>query len=269
MKVTAFVGSARKKHTYHATEQFLEKLQSLGDVDCEIVMLSDYDVRVCRGCLSCLNRGEELCPLKDDRDLLIKKISDSDGVVFASPNYSFQVSAIMKIFLDRLGFMFHRPRYFGKAFTGIVAQGIYGGGKIVKYLDFAGTGMGFNTVKGCCIVSREPVPEKTGMANDRKLDRLARKFHSRLVRNACPAPSLLWLMIFRMSRTSIGRLLDENWRDFGYFREKGWFESDYYYPVVLNPFKKLAGKLFDMLAARMARGENKSAPRAARLDTTP
>jgi len=226
MKVTAFVGSARKKHTYHATEQFLKKLQSLGDVDYEIVMLSDYDVRVCKGCLSCLNRGEELCPLKDDRDLLIKKISDSDGVVFASPNYSFQVSAIMKIFLDRLGFMFHRPRYFGKAFTGIVAQGIYGGGEIVKYLDFAGTGMGFNTVKGCCIVSREPVPEKTGMANDRKLDRLARKFHSRLVRNACPAPSLLWLMIFRMSRTSIGRLLAENWRDFSYFREKGWFESD-------------------------------------------
>ena len=269
MKVTAFVGSARKKHTYHATEQFLKKLQSLGDVDYEIVMLSDYDVRVCKGCLSCLNRGEELCPLKDDRDLLIKKISDSDGVVFASPNYSFQVSAIMKIFLDRLGFMFHRPRYFGKAFTGIVAQGIYGGGEIVKYLDFAGTGMGFNTVKGCCIVSREPVPEKTGMANDRKLDRLARKFHSRLVRNACPAPSLLWLMIFRMSRTSIGRLLDENWRDFRYFREKGWLESDYYYPVVLNPLKKLAGMLFDMLAARMSRGENKSAPRAARLDTTP
>ncbi len=33
-------------------------------------------------------------------------------------------------FLDRLGFVFHRPRFFGKAFTSIVAQGIYGGGKI-------------------------------------------------------------------------------------------------------------------------------------------
>lgn len=62
-------------------------------------------------------RGEELCPLKDDRDLLIGRMMSSDGVVLASPNYSFQVSAIMKIFLDRLGFVFHRPRFFGKAFT--------------------------------------------------------------------------------------------------------------------------------------------------------
>jgi multimeric flavodoxin WrbA len=42
MKVTAFVGSARKKHTYNATEKFLQKLQSLGDIEYEIVLLSDY-----------------------------------------------------------------------------------------------------------------------------------------------------------------------------------------------------------------------------------
>jgi multimeric flavodoxin WrbA len=86
--------------------------------------------------------------LKDDRDVLIEKVMASDGVVFASPNYSFQVSAIMKTFLDRLGFAFHRPRFFGKTFTSIVAQGIYGGNKIVDYLDFVGFGLGFNTVKG-------------------------------------------------------------------------------------------------------------------------
>ena len=44
MKVTAFVGSARKKHTYNSTEQFLHKLQSLGDIEYEIVTLSDYDL---------------------------------------------------------------------------------------------------------------------------------------------------------------------------------------------------------------------------------
>ncbi len=89
--------------------------------------------------------------MKDDRDVLIEKIMASDGVVFASPNYSFQVSAIMKAFLDRLGFAFHRPRFFGKTFTSIVTQGIYGGGKIVDYLDFVANGLGFNTVKGSCI----------------------------------------------------------------------------------------------------------------------
>jgi len=32
-KVTAFVGTARKKHTYYAAHQFLSSLQSLGDVE--------------------------------------------------------------------------------------------------------------------------------------------------------------------------------------------------------------------------------------------
>jgi len=35
----------------------------------------------------------------------------SDGVIFATPNYSFQVSGIMKVFLDRLGFAFHRRAF--------------------------------------------------------------------------------------------------------------------------------------------------------------
>lgn len=253
MKVTAFVGSAQKRHTYNATDRFMKQLRSRGDIEYEIVALSDYNIQICKGCRLCLDRGEELCPLKDDRDILIKKMYDSDGIIFATPNYSFQVSGIMKIFLDRLGFMFHRPRFFGKTFTGLVAQGIYGGGEIVKYLNFVGTGLGFNTVKGRCITTREPIPEKQQKINDANIDSLSRKFYSQLIKNEYPAPSLLWLMIFRMSRSSLRVILDESWRDYVYYGEKGWFESDYYYPVTLNPFKKLIGKIFDSVATRMAR----------------
>ncbi len=104
MRVTAFIGSARKKNTYKASEQFLQKLRSLGDIEYEIVMLSDYNLEICKGCLLCFNKGEEFCPFKDDRDRLIEKMISSDGVIFASPTYSFQVSGLMKIFLDRLAF---------------------------------------------------------------------------------------------------------------------------------------------------------------------
>ena len=107
----------RKKSTYHAVRQFLDNLQSLGDVKYEIVALSDYRLGLCGGCKVCFSKGEEFCPQKDDRDVLIEKMTSSDGVVFATPNYSFQVSALMKMFLDRLGFVFHRPRFFGKRFT--------------------------------------------------------------------------------------------------------------------------------------------------------
>ena len=76
MKVTAFVGSARKKHTYTAAKRLLENLKSLGDVEYEIVGLSDYNLKTCRGCKRCCDIGEEFCPLNDDRDKLIKKMNE-------------------------------------------------------------------------------------------------------------------------------------------------------------------------------------------------
>ena len=251
MKVTAFVGSARKKHTYNTTELLLQKLRSLGDIEYEIVQLSDYNLGTCKGCILCMNKGEELCPLKDDRDKLIEKIINSDGVIFASPNYSFQVSGFMKIFLDRLGFIFHRPRFFGKAFTSIVAQGIYGGNNIVKYLNFIGGGFGFNVVKGCCINSLEPMTEKGRIKIDKIIDKQSKRFYSTLIKKEYPTPSLFELMIFRMARTSRKIMLNENFRDYTYCMENGWFESDYYYPVKLSAFKKLAGKFFDMVGTRI------------------
>jgi multimeric flavodoxin WrbA len=63
-KVTAFVGSAHRKNTHKAVVQFLENLEALGDVECEIVTLSKYDLGICRGCRLCFERGEEYCPSK-------------------------------------------------------------------------------------------------------------------------------------------------------------------------------------------------------------
>lgn len=257
MKVTAFIGNAQKRHTYHATEQFLENLQSLGDIKCEIVQLSDYHIETCKGCRLCIDKGEEFCPLKDDRDLLIEKIMNSDGVIFATPNYSFQASAWMKIFLDRLGFMFHRPRFFGIAFTSLVNQGIYGGQKIVKYLDFIGFGLGCNVVKGCCILTIVPVTEKRKRINDKIIVMQSEKFYSRLIKNKYPTPSLIKLFLFRMARSSMKIMLDENNRDYTFYKNNGWFESDFYYPVKLNPIKRLSGKLFDRRVAYVARTKNK------------
>jgi multimeric flavodoxin WrbA len=85
-RVTAFVGSAHKKITHSAVRQFLDDLKSLGDVEAEIVTLSDYQIGTCRGCRLCFEKGEEFCPLKDDRDALFAKIEASDGVVFWCPN---------------------------------------------------------------------------------------------------------------------------------------------------------------------------------------
>jgi multimeric flavodoxin WrbA len=253
-KVTAFVGAARKGHTYKAVREFLDRLESFGDVESELVLLSDYRIETCRGCKLCFEKGEEFCPFHDDdRDVLIAKMMASDGVVFASPNYSFQVSGLMKVFLDRLGYLFHRPSFHGRSATSIVVQGIYGGGKIVKYLDFAAWGLGFRTTKGSVHTAFEPMTAKDQGKRDVALAKQARRFHALLSKPAYRTPGLAELAVFRMGRTSIRLELDETSRDWRYYRDKGWFEGDYYYPVKLGPAKRAAGGLFDFVGARMAK----------------
>ncbi len=249
--ITAFVGSARKGGlTLAATRQFLDNLQSFGDVKTEIVFLSECNLGICRGCKSCFNRGEEHCPFKDDRDILIEKMMKSDGVVFASPVYSFQVSALMKIFLDRLGFVFHRPCFHGKTFTCIVVQGIMGGGKVVKYLEFAGRGLGFNVSKGICITALEPMTERDRRKMNETLAHFGKRFHEQLSKPAFVAPSILQLTIFRMARTRVKLMLGNESRDYCYYRDHGWFDSDYYYPARLGPLKKALGAASDWMVAR-------------------
>jgi multimeric flavodoxin WrbA len=240
-RITVFVGSARKGNTHKAVMQFLTNLQALGDVEYEIVTLSNYELKPCRGCRVCFEKGEAFCPLKDDRDMLMDKITASDGVIFATPNYTWDMTGIMKTFLDRFGFACHRPRYFGKTFTSIVTQGIGRGDKIVEYFDFLGKILGFNTVKGSCITALDPRTEKDQQKIDKVLAAHSKRFYARLEKPAYPAPTWFMLMGFRMGRTTMRQMLDDGSCDYRYYAEKGWFESDYYYPTRLGPLKKVAG----------------------------
>ncbi len=252
-KITAFVGTPRKKSTYDAARQFLENLRTLGDVEPEIVALSDYRLGLCGGCKLCFSKGEEFCPQKDDRDVLIEKIMASDGVVLATPNYSFQVSGLTKMFLDRLGFAFHRPRFFGKTFTSIIAQGFFGGDKIVSYLDFVANGLGFNTVKGSSITVFDPMTENEKQKMASTLAEHSRRFYERLLKQPYPVPTFFKLWGFRMGRTSVKLTLNEKDRDYTYYRDKGWLESEYYYPVRLGVLKTAAGSLFESMTIRSMR----------------
>ena len=262
--VTAFIGSGRKKRglTYRATRLFLDNLESRGDVRGEIVFLSEYELGLCRGCKVCFSRGEEHCPLKGDRDLLIEKMLASDGIVLASPNYSFQVSSTMKAFLDRLGYVFHRPIFFGKTFTSITVQGFLGGKEIEKYFRLVGKCLYCNVVKGSCITALEPPTAKDLQKMNSALARQSRQFYTQLSKPVQLAPPLFNLMGFRMGRTCVKQTLREDERDYIHYRDRGWLESDYFYPSSLGPFKRALGAIFDRFFARVYKRPSK-APRPA------
>ena len=250
-KVTAFIGTETRKYTYRAVQEFEKRLKERGEVEFEYVFLSDYTLDYCRGCKVCFDRGEEYCPLKDDRDVLLRKMEESDGVVFASPNYAFHMSARMKNFLDRAAFAIHRPKFFGRPCTAVVAQGAFGGGDIVKHLGTAGANMGFHTTKGCCVTTREPMTDARSNKLVQETRKAADRFHEALSRPT-PAPSFSRLMLFRVTRSSISAL-DDSYRDYRYYRDMGWFESDYFHETKLNPLKKLAGGVSDFVGRQMAK----------------
>ncbi|MBN2819357.1 MAG: hypothetical protein JXP36_10330 [Bacteroidales bacterium] len=58
-------------------------------------------------------------------------------------------------------------------------------------------------------------------------------------------------MIFRMSRTSIKLKLDENFKDFRFYKKKGWFNAYFYYAVKLSPVRKFMRCIFDYIALKV------------------
>ncbi len=57
-------------------------------------------------------------------------------------------------------------------------------------------------------------------------------------------------MLFRMVRSGI-KSTKVKLYDYYYFRDKGWFESNYYYEIKLGPLKKMMEKIFDCLGSQL------------------
>lgn len=100
MKVIAINGSPRKgKNTAIMLQTALDAAAELGATT-ELVELSDYHLKFCTGCNSCL-RNTTCSITDDDNGLLHEKLLEADGVILGSPCYFGNVSGLMKNFMDR------------------------------------------------------------------------------------------------------------------------------------------------------------------------
>ncbi|MGE5473735.1 MAG: NAD(P)H-dependent oxidoreductase, partial [Ignavibacteriales bacterium] len=134
MKILVIMGSPRKGNTYRATKKIEEFMQSLGNVEFEYIMLRDAGLSQCSGCLACFGKGEDHCPHKDSAHIIEQKMHDADGVIFATPVYGISVSALMKTFIDRFSYIFHRPRFFDKKALLLSTAGALGNKEVLDYL---------------------------------------------------------------------------------------------------------------------------------------
>ncbi len=244
-KIVAVIGSPRTGDTFNAVRLFEEKLGALCEFEIEYIQLKDRDIQPCRGCLTCVARGEEHCPLKDDTEEIMRKLLSADGIIFASPVYSLQISGQLKMFIDRIAYIFHRPCFFDKAFIAITVQAVNGHEDALAYLNKIAHIWGLTAVPGL-VLRTPPGFRSAGLLakNTEKAEKAARDFFSVLYGRRLRKPKWKDFIMFRMTR-SFMPYMSFMAKDCEYYQARGWMESDYYYPVKLRLGKKLAGRFFD------------------------
>lgn len=103
-KVLTIETSPRKHgNTEIMAERFLEGAKEAGH-ETERISLYDQNLQFCRGCLACQKTRE--CVIKDDVNVMLRKIQDADVLVFSTPIYFYEMTGQMKTLLDRTNPLF-------------------------------------------------------------------------------------------------------------------------------------------------------------------
>ncbi|MCP4717325.1 MAG: flavodoxin family protein [Deltaproteobacteria bacterium] len=122
MKIVAINGSPNGADgtTGSTLAAVLESAAAAG-ADTELFELGTLSVGPCISCYTCQRTGE--CVIDDDYQEIKAAMLAADGIIFATPNYIYNVSAQIKALLDRSFSMIHCQSLHGKYGACVLATG--------------------------------------------------------------------------------------------------------------------------------------------------
>lgn len=143
----------------------------------------------------------------------------------------------------------------------IVVQGVYGGGKITKYLNEVMEFWGMKATKGAVLTGgihpNAIQPAAVAKKNETAMEKAIGLFKKELFNTKPKSPTLFRMMIFRSTRSSMMYFEETLEPDRKYYEDNGWNRSYYYYKVSKNPVVATAGFMVDRLIRNMAAKGNR------------
>ena len=167
-----------------------------GPIAFEYIWLRNLALTQCRGCAVCVGNGEEFCPIRDDVPAIMQTMREEDGIALASPVYSWQVSGLLKVLIDRLSYTLHRPQLYGKKVL-VLVTGMLGTNNVEDYLTEVAQFWGAEIVATAGLITPPTVSARQQTKNGRILARAVAAF------NRAPSPDPSGHFHHRTSLSSI------------------------------------------------------------------
>jgi multimeric flavodoxin WrbA len=144
MRVSVILGSPRRgSNSAKLAEAVVAALEEKKP-EVSTFRLNDLKIRGCQACFACKTKAEA-CVIEDDLARVLAASSESDLVILASPIFIGEITAQMKIFVDR-SYSWFKPDFVqnpspsrvgkGKTLILIVTQGDPDKGAYKRNLDF-------------------------------------------------------------------------------------------------------------------------------------
>ena len=232
MKITVINATEIKGITFRAKEMFLERFK---DAEITEFYLPKDCPAFCRGCKTCILKGEDKCKDFEHIQKIDKALKEADLIVMASPAYVFHTTGAMKAMLDHFAYRWipHRPskEMFTKRAV-IITQALGAGEKsaakdIKDSLSWWGISEIYSTsFKLMSEVIWDNLPEKKQIAITTKMHKLATKI-SKIDFNKPGKTSFVAKMKFyivRMMQTGLGKK-NPDYYDYQYWKRNGWLDN--------------------------------------------
>ncbi len=255
LSILAIIGSPRNEesYTYKVIRQIEEKMQAIQPTEVEYIFLGKLLVPFCDGCLSCVNIGEEACPEYSTIGPIAEKMDKADGIILGAPVHTFNVTGLMKNFVEYFMYKRNRPSFFSK--KAIVTATASGGGHkvVLDFLEGTATAWGCDVVSRLGISSAQMIKPRYQELVDQYTQETADDFIAAINRGGLDRVKFKHLVNFRAMQNMTRR--QKGSKNYAYWQERDWLDAAFYTKAPASPFAKfLAGYISKRMRRAIRKG---------------